>query len=65
MSRFTGVAIDGVGIGEWFYWPLNTHHSELQAITEPPLISTLYKLLQAKSSPACSVFNQPFHGNGF
>jgi hypothetical protein len=33
-----------------------THHSELQVITAVTLISTLYKSLHAKSSPACSVF---------
>jgi hypothetical protein len=30
--------------------------SELQALTALSLISTLYKSLHAKSSPACSVF---------
>jgi hypothetical protein len=33
-----------------------THDSELQANTALSLISTLYKSLQSKSSPACSVF---------
>jgi hypothetical protein len=33
-----------------------THDSELQVITAPPLISTLYKSLHAKSFPTCSVF---------
>jgi hypothetical protein len=33
-----------------------THDSELQAITAPSLISTLYRSQHAKSSPDCSVF---------
>jgi hypothetical protein len=33
-----------------------THHSELQVITALSPISTLHKLLDAKSSPDCSVF---------
>jgi hypothetical protein len=37
------VSIDGVWIGEWIYWPLYTHDSELQVITPPPLISTIHK----------------------
>jgi hypothetical protein len=36
------VTIDGVWIGEWIYCPL-IHDSELQAITAPPLISTIHK----------------------
>jgi hypothetical protein len=32
-----------------------THHSELQVIIVPPLISTLHKSLHAKSPPAYSV----------
>jgi hypothetical protein len=45
------VTIDGVRIGEWIYWPLTPHDSELQVITAPPLISTS----PAKSylSPLC------------
>jgi hypothetical protein len=34
------------------------HHSELQLITTLLLISTLYKSLHAKSSPACNVFTR-------
>jgi hypothetical protein len=41
MSRVC-VIIGGVWIGEWIYWPL-IHDTELQVITAPPLISTLYK----------------------
>jgi hypothetical protein len=37
-----------------------THNSELQAITAPPLISTIYK---GFSSLLC--VHQPFPGNGF
>jgi hypothetical protein len=33
-----------------------THHSELQVVTAPRLIFTLYKSLHGKSSRACSVF---------
>jgi hypothetical protein len=36
-----------------------THNSELQVITASLLISTLYKSLHAKFSPACNVFNSP------
>jgi hypothetical protein len=32
-----------------------THHSGIQVITAPPLISTDHKSLHVKSSPACSV----------
>jgi hypothetical protein len=39
LSRFMGVSIDGVWIGEWIY----EHESELQAITAPPLISIIDK----------------------
>jgi hypothetical protein len=37
-----------------------THDSELQVIREQSLISTLYKSLHAKFSPACSVFTSRF-----
>jgi hypothetical protein len=40
---YLGVIMDGVWIGESIYWPLNTHHSELQGITALSLISPLYK----------------------
>jgi hypothetical protein len=58
LSRISGVTIDGVCIGDWMYWHTNTHNSELQVITAPPLISTTYKSLQHPLSlfPACSVF---------
>jgi hypothetical protein len=50
------VTIDEVGIGEWVYWPLNTHRSELQVTTVLSLISSRCKSqAHAKSSPACSV----------
>jgi hypothetical protein len=53
LLRFRGVTLDGVLIGYWIYW----HHSELQVITAPPLISSLYSLLQHPLSlfPACYV----------
>jgi hypothetical protein len=38
-------------IGKWIYWHTCTHHSELQVITTPPLISTLYKLPHHPLSP--------------
>lgn len=38
-----------------------THHTELQVIRAPPLISTLYKSPQ----PPLSFFNRPFPGKGF
>jgi hypothetical protein len=43
---------------DWWKYLLTTytHNSELQEITTLSLISTLYKSLHAKSSPACSVF---------
>jgi hypothetical protein len=37
------VNIDGVWTGEWIYWPLYTHDSELQTTTAPLLISTIHK----------------------
>jgi hypothetical protein len=39
LSRFKGVTVDGVWIGEWTC----TYHSELQVITALLLISTFYK----------------------
>jgi hypothetical protein len=53
LSRI-GVIIDGVWIGE----SICTHHSELQAITAPPLISTIRRSPQHPLSlfPACCVF---------
>jgi hypothetical protein len=40
-----GVNIKGVWIGESIYLPLIHRHSEVQVITELPLISTLYSSL--------------------
>jgi hypothetical protein len=55
LSQFRGVTIDGVWIGELGLLTTCTYHSELQVITALLLISTLRKLLHAKSSPACCV----------
>jgi hypothetical protein len=41
LSRFRGVPIDRIWIGYWIYW----HYSELQVITAPPLMSTLFSSL--------------------
>jgi hypothetical protein len=42
------------------------HDLELQAITGPPLISTLYKpLLQTLVFSSLLFLHQPFPGNGF
>jgi hypothetical protein len=51
------VTIDGV-----MDWILDLRHdSEVQVITAPSLISTLYKSPQhTKSFPACSVFTRRF-----
>jgi hypothetical protein len=59
LSRFRDVTIDGVWIGEWDLLITYTHHSELQAITAPLLISTIHKSSQQPLSPfsACCVFN--------
>jgi hypothetical protein len=49
-SGFMGVTTEGVWIGYWIYWPTYTHHSVIQVITGPPLISILHKsLLQTVS----------------
>jgi hypothetical protein len=55
LSRFRGVTVDGVCIGDWIYGLFiyttrNYKHSTLW------LISTLHKSLHAKYSSACSVF---------
>jgi hypothetical protein len=47
------VTMDGVWIGELIYWPLIHTTGNYRALS---LISTPYKSLHAKSSPACSVF---------
>jgi hypothetical protein len=46
---YLGVTIEGVWIGELDLLTTRTHHSELQVITAPSLISTLYKSLHPKS----------------
>jgi hypothetical protein len=46
---YLGVTVDGVWIGELDLLTTYTHHSELQVITGPLLISTLYKSLHTKS----------------
>jgi hypothetical protein len=53
VTYFRSVAIDGIWVGYWIYW----HNSELQVITVLSLISTLYKSLHTRCSPACSVSN--------
>jgi hypothetical protein len=41
LSRFSGVTIDGVWIGEWIYLTTYTHDSELKALTTLPPDHTL------------------------
>jgi hypothetical protein len=51
-----GVTINGVWIGELDSLTTCTHSLELKVITGLLLISTLYKSVHTKSSPAFSVF---------
>jgi hypothetical protein len=57
LSRYKGVTIDGVWIGECLLTTY-THHSELQAITVPLLIFTIHKSPQhsLRLLPTCCVF---------
>jgi hypothetical protein len=51
-----GVTTDG-GLEWWLDWLTTcTQRSEIQVITAPPLISTLYNSVHAKPSPLYSVF---------
>jgi hypothetical protein len=49
------VIVDEVWIDELDVVTTHTYNSELQAITALSPISTIYKSLHAKSSPACCV----------
>jgi hypothetical protein len=54
------------GMGWWMDLLITyTHHSELQVIAALSLIPTPYKLLHAKSSPACSFFNSNSLATGY
>jgi hypothetical protein len=55
------------GLGNGFIDHLCTHHSELQAITAPPLISTIHKSPHSTCKTFSSLLRllQPFPGNGF
>jgi hypothetical protein len=62
LSRFWGVTIDGVWIGEFDLLIICIHYSELQVIIALSLISTLYKSPQHPLSPFSSLLclQQPF-----
>jgi hypothetical protein len=59
LSHSICVTVDGVWIGDWILLTTHTHDWELQAVTAPPLISTVHKspqhplsLFEPMSSPA-------------
>jgi hypothetical protein len=62
LSWFRSVTIDGVWISEFDLLTTCIHHSELQVITAPLLISTIHISLQYPQShfPACCAFISRF-----
>jgi hypothetical protein len=46
LSRFRAVTVDGAWTVNRIYWPTCTHHTELQVITAPSLMSTIYSSLK-------------------
>jgi hypothetical protein len=55
LSRFRGVTIEGVWIGELNLLTSSTRHSELQVITALSLISTIYKSFAYATSSVLTI----------